>query len=277
MTPATSGPESCAPLAFYDPEAFCWRTSQGTFPWDSTPSLVTLPRWGTTRAGALYARPTPALPTAAPAFSLSAVLPTPRATRGGSGTETMYALGGERSDEGRPQGEVLMPTPSAADGVGGHLTRSGDRSEELLLPGVAKALTATPLLPTPAAHEPGGTVQQYHERLRRADGRTSTFTPLSMLAPTLLPTPLARDGRGPKEAKGKQGGPNLSGAVALLPTPTATDAKASGGSTPSDVTLTDAVVRTSLGASTNPRFAAGNASSDDQPPGQLTLDDAAND
>lgn len=42
----------------------------------------------------------------------------------------------------------------------------------------------------------------------------------------------------------------------LLPTPTAMDSKASGGSTPSNVTLTDAVARTSLGASTNLRFDA---------------------
>ncbi len=34
---------------------------------------------------------------------------------------------------------ALLPTPSVADGMGGHLTRSGDRSNELLLPGVAKA------------------------------------------------------------------------------------------------------------------------------------------
>ena len=40
--------------------------------------------------------------------SAVALLPTPRATRGGS-----YALGGERSDEDRPQGEVLLPTPTA--------------------------------------------------------------------------------------------------------------------------------------------------------------------
>ena len=39
------------------------------------------------------------------------LLPTPRATRGGSVTETSYALGGGRSDEGRSQGLVLLPTP----------------------------------------------------------------------------------------------------------------------------------------------------------------------
>jgi hypothetical protein len=35
-------------------------------------------------------------------------LPTPRSTRGGSGTELMYRFGGTRSDHGRPQGEVLL-------------------------------------------------------------------------------------------------------------------------------------------------------------------------
>lgn len=47
---------------------------------------------------------------------LASLLPTPRATRGGSATETMYRLGAERTDESRPQGEVLLPTPAAADG-----------------------------------------------------------------------------------------------------------------------------------------------------------------
>jgi DNA (cytosine-5)-methyltransferase 1 len=40
-----------------------------------------------------------------------ALLPTPRATRGGSGTETMYGLGAQRDDSERPQGQVLLPTP----------------------------------------------------------------------------------------------------------------------------------------------------------------------
>jgi hypothetical protein len=52
----------------------------------------------------------------------------------------------------------------------------------------------------------------------------------------------------------------------LLPTPTAMDSHSSGGNNPSNVTLTDAVVRTSLGARTNPRFVAGKPSSADQPP-----------
>jgi len=46
------------------------------------------------------------------------MLPTPRAARGASGTEMMYALGGERTDEGRPQGEVLLATPNSRDWKG---------------------------------------------------------------------------------------------------------------------------------------------------------------
>ncbi|SEC67884.1 Modification methylase BanI (plasmid) [Tsukamurella tyrosinosolvens] len=45
------------------------------------------------------------------------LLPTPRATRGGSTTEIAYALGAERDDTARPQGEALLPTPTASDSV----------------------------------------------------------------------------------------------------------------------------------------------------------------
>lgn len=78
----------------------------------------------------------------------------------------------------------------------------------------------------------------------------------------MLPTPTARDWKdGPPvdavEVNGLLGRTVWSLAPdQLLPTPTAADSKASGGSTPSDVTLTDAVVRTSLGATTNPRHSA---------------------
>lgn len=67
------------------------------------------------------------------------LMPTPRATRGGSGTETMYGLGAARSNEQRTQGVVLMPTPSVADVEGGRKSRSGARSDELLLNGIAAA------------------------------------------------------------------------------------------------------------------------------------------
>jgi hypothetical protein len=54
--PDTSGPISPAPFAFYDPSGHCWRTSQGTFLLDSTPSSPTWPRSGMTRSGSAYQR-----------------------------------------------------------------------------------------------------------------------------------------------------------------------------------------------------------------------------
>jgi len=57
--------------------------------------------------------------------SASSSLPTPRTSRGGSGTELIYKLGGVRvNDKRRPQGRVLLPTPttSEATGVGAHGT-----------------------------------------------------------------------------------------------------------------------------------------------------------
>jgi hypothetical protein len=81
---------------------------------------------------------------------------------------------------------------------------------------------------------------------------------------SLLPTPRTSDvhGAGVRGA----GGLDLRTAVAvLLPTPTAMDAHGSGGNHPSNVTLTDAVVRTQLGARSNPRFAAGKGSPDAPP------------
>jgi hypothetical protein len=44
---------------------------------------------------------------------------------------------------------ALLPTPSVADGTGGHLHRSGDRSGELLLPGVARQIGAATAQPSP--------------------------------------------------------------------------------------------------------------------------------
>lgn len=43
------------------------------------------------------------------------LMPTPRATRGGSGAETMYGLGAERVDDGRPQGQVVIEAPDFGD------------------------------------------------------------------------------------------------------------------------------------------------------------------
>lgn len=84
------------------------------------------------------------------------------------------------------RGELLLPTPSAADGDGGHLTRSGERGDELLLPGVARAYGNGELLPTPNAQDGNG------------GGRYNSAGHQSTLPGTvrLLPTPRKSDGDG---------------------------------------------------------------------------------
>lgn len=97
----------------------------------------------------------------------------------------------------------------------------------------ATGCSSSPLLPTPAAQEPGGTVEQYHDRLRKADGREPTFTPLSMLVQTLLPTPTVNDSRGGRNMTSGRSDPDskhhdgmtLTDWCRLLPTPTARDWK----------------------------------------------------
>jgi hypothetical protein len=82
----------------------------------------------------------------------------------------------------------------------------------------------------------------------------------------LLPTPRTSDTNG--AGQHGQGGLDLRTAVELLPTPTAQAGKHSaddrGPGTLDDCNLWSVAAR--LGASTNPRFAAGNTSSDDPPP-----------
>lgn len=67
------------------------------------------------------------------------LMPTPRASRGGSATETMYQLGAVRVDDERRQGQVvLLPTPTVGNATGGNAQRGGDRADEKLLPGLAR-------------------------------------------------------------------------------------------------------------------------------------------
>lgn len=59
---------------------------------------------------------------------------------------------------------ALLPTPSVADSEGGHLTRSGARSNELLLPGLVRAYGNGELLPTPNASDGTGGGQHPDKR-----------------------------------------------------------------------------------------------------------------
>ncbi|AEJ93041.1 DNA methyltransferase [Mycobacterium phage Shauna1] len=77
----------------------------------------------------------------------------------------------------------LLPTPSAADGNGGHMSRSGDRGDELLLGGIAKAYDSGGLLPTPnAADGDGNSGTRSREALERGDHQVN-LTDLPRLLP----------------------------------------------------------------------------------------------
>lgn len=160
-------------------------------------------------------------------------------------------------------GSSLLPTPRSTDGHGPGVHGQGGQDLR----------TTIALLPTPDAYSERGGPQ--HPDKRRAGGHSVT---LQDVATNLLPTPRATDGaKGGPNQRGTGGDLMLPSAVhRLMPTPTAMDSRASGGSSPEHVTLTDAVVRTELGASTNPRSGDGNESSADPPPLPLWPDDEDN-
>lgn len=101
--------------------------------------------------------------------------------------ESAGIVGGSDAAERCPGHVDLLPTPSAADGGGGHLSRSGDRGTELLLPSVARAYATGDLLPTPCVAR---------------SGRNQSASPGAAVRPSLdsinalLPTPRKSDGDG---------------------------------------------------------------------------------
>ena len=100
------------------------------------------------------------------------LLPTPTAADGERASAS-YARGNPTL------GGALLPTPSVADALGGHLTRGGDRSRELLLGGIVK------LLPSPAAHDSGSSPA---EHLRKKPGRSQVTSLQVIVDYDLLPT-----------------------------------------------------------------------------------------
>lgn len=78
------------------------------------------------------------------------LLPTPAASRSGNNQSASPGAAIRPSLDSITE---LLPTPSVADSQGGHLTRSGARSDELLLPGVARAYGNGELLSTTQARD----------------------------------------------------------------------------------------------------------------------------
>lgn len=244
--PAGSGPTLPTPFAFYDPDSCSWKTSSPCFDLGETTTPVS--GTGHRSKRSLQTWPASGMTSAGRAYELPTSAP-PTAANGSSSS-------------------ALRATPTTSDAKGASPGHSGTLAEHIAL------------LPTPAAQEPGGTVEQYRERLRAHDGRESTFTPLSMIV-QLLPTPAARDGHGqgtPSRETARrrmfdEGRRNLEDAVALLPTPQASDGLGGrvesqvGGTRPSGSKRSTSL-RTALthGASTSPPSDGGNESSTGPPP-----------
>lgn len=137
----------------------------------------------------------------------------------------------ERHNNGRGHGDslnvevqrLLLPTPSAADGDGGHASRGGDRKDEPLLGRIDK------LLPTPQAHDAvQGKTQEQVEAMRARGYGVSNLNELAENELHLLPTPEAglgehRRDQGQDPDRRRAGGHAVSTAdvVCHLPTPTA--------------------------------------------------------
>src|SRR5690606_27931491 len=76
------------------------------------------------------------------------LLPTPTATPYGNNQSASSGASVRPSLDGLAP--KLLPTPSTADGGGGHVSRSGARSDELLLPGIAAAISRGDLTDQPS-------------------------------------------------------------------------------------------------------------------------------
>jgi DNA (cytosine-5)-methyltransferase 1 len=168
----------------------------------------------------------------APADGVTALLPTPTATPYGNNQSPSAGAAVRPSLDSLASSGALLPTPSVADGMGGHATRSGARSHELLLPGVAKALSESArLLPTPTTRDTKGHNQRRDDTCltgallgtpRVSTGGMQGALPVHPAVGTarledqiadLLPTPRATDGA--------NGGPNQRGSSGDLMLPSA--------------------------------------------------------
>jgi len=166
-------------LAFYDPEASCWRTSQGSLLPDSMTSSVDWPRAGTMRNGIAYQRQPSAPRTSATAFSLSLHRATlPRTARTVDGT-------------------TLWRTPKSTDHVGlsAQKWRDRKRGEGDHTPRLPDQVEAdrVRLFPTPLARDHKDTGDM--SGLTRVDTLPRVVQAMERERPALWPTPSANDDR----------------------------------------------------------------------------------
>ena len=166
-------PTSPTPLAFYDPESWSWRTSQGCLLSEAPELLQRLPNWGTTADGVLYEHQTPAL--LIDVRDGSASLPTPR---------TSDTNGAGLHGDGGPDlrtAVTMLPTPTAQAAKHG-------ATPDIHANGFGSNLWDLPhLLPTPRAQN--GEDRNMKPWVRPLDQPQN----LENAVGRLLPTPTARD------------------------------------------------------------------------------------
>ena len=133
-----SSSTSWTSFATFDPGTSSWRTSQQSLFEDSTPYSDRWPKAGSMRSGAVSKRPTLARLTAEIAGGSSRGTggnwPTPRSRDGDKSPRNVESSHGPHLTAVAAHWQ----TPSVADTTGGHLSRGGSRSGELLLRGQAK-------------------------------------------------------------------------------------------------------------------------------------------
>jgi hypothetical protein len=294
MTPDTSGPTLRVPSAYFDPNSSSWRTSGVMFPSDWPTSSQTCPAWGMTRRGELFELPTPAHPTDAPASS--SLLPTPVAdhSRGLPQPGTDF--------QSLPNVAIsLLPTPAVNDMGAGKTVEDQDAWTARMQErhgngnghGASLSIEALRLLPTPQAHDAvdGKTPEQVEAMRRRTGAGVWNLNEVAANELALLPTPTAMDSAGSRNATARrpEGSQHHAGTtltdvfwlaegrtdMPLLPTPmTQTGGAATRSGDRSDEMLLPAVaMAASSGALTPPPLPDGKQSSDDQLPGQLSLDE----
>ena len=123
---ASLAPLRATPFATYDPDARCWRTCQGTFPWASDEYSETWPSSGTTVSGTASRR-RPLVPRTSATASSSWPTPTSKAKHGsprcGAATRSggmvpdadRRGTGRARATTGSCRTTAMFPTPTATD------------------------------------------------------------------------------------------------------------------------------------------------------------------
>jgi hypothetical protein len=179
----TFGPMFDMPLAQYDPDERCWKTSEATSLWALPMSSLTLPTWGYLHDGALFEQPTPERLTTGHGFSS---LPTP----------TAHPENRASVEWGYPTLlDAMLPTPTAQAAKHTLDDRGPGTPDDANLWSVAGRL-----LPTPAVNDMGAgkdpqAWDDWTQRMKEAHGNGNGHgKSLEQEALKMLPTPRTTDG-----------------------------------------------------------------------------------